>query len=769
MQKLVKKVNSLSSQYKEYTDDELKNEILSFKGNKESEELLVKTFAIVREASERVLGLRHYDVQILGGLFINRGFIAEMQTGEGKTLVATLPAVYNALLGRKVHIVTSNEYLATRDSQQMGQLYNFLGLSCGVIVGNMDENERRNNYQKNIVYSTNSELGFDYLRDNMLPENHEPVQQSLDFVIVDEVDSILIDEARTPLIISTQAEDNSLMYIQLANLVRKFQENIDFTRDKENKKLIVATETGVKKIEKFLGLETIYSIENSTLLNAFNQTLTAFFSYERDKDYVVKDNELLIVDGFTGRIMDGRRFADGLHQALEAKENVPLKRESKTIATITLQNYFRLYSKIAGMTGTAKTEENEFWAIYNMPVVQIPKNKPQRRIDLPDVIFRTKKAKYSAVINKIKECNAKGQPILVGTTSIADSEYISYLLHKENIKHTVLNAKHDKEEAEIISHAGEVGAITIATNMAGRGTDIVPDPEVDNLGGLFILGTEKHESRRIDNQLRGRTARQGNHGTTQFYLSLSDDLFKYFGGEKLLQTFAKFQIDLDDTPIDIPLITRTINKCQKKVEAKNFDIRKHLLEYDDVLNQQRFVIYKQRKDIKDFDYNTLKEKFITMADNYIKEKFLDVYANPKKYSEEWELDELVTSVNNFFNLEDILLLEDIENLSKEEIDEYAFDNFHKLLQFKEKIIGEPTMHSIMRTVLLQIVDNYWSDQINNMTILREGIGLQAYGQLNPLVEYKRKAFDMFEEMNHTIQEEFVKFVYSFTVNYSHLP
>ena len=769
MLKRVEQINALEPLYESMSDDDLREQINFYQyqaheGTAKSKykNILINTFAIVREASKRVLQKRHYDVQLLGGLFLNRRCIAEMQTGEGKTLVATAPAVYNAVIGNKVHIVTVNDYLALRDWQQMGQLYSFLGISSGVILSQLSPEQRKESYSCEIVYGTNNEFGFDYLRDNMKTEDEPLVQGSLDFVIIDEVDSVLIDEARTPLIISAKGENNTEMYERMAEVMRGFEEDVDFKRDKEDKKIVVATDEGIHKVEKFFQIENLYTSENSTLLNTMEQALKAHFVFERDKDYVVKDDQVVIVDDFTGRLMQGRRYSSGLHQAIEAKEKVELKEESKTVATITFQNYFRLYKKLSGMTGTAKTDEDEFYKTYGLTVVQIPKNKPSQRVDLHDVVFRSKQAKYNHVLEKIKDCNSVGQPILVGTTSIQASEVISDMLTKEGIKHNVLNAKHDAEEAEIISHAGEIGAITIATNMAGRGTDIVPEEGVEERGGLFILGTEKHESRRIDNQLRGRTARQGASGTTQFYISLEDDLFKYFGGEKLLEFFKKFQIDLDESPIESRYLTNSINKSQRRIETKNFDIRKHLLSYDDVLNQQRNVIYKQRSEIKEMDYDTVKKNLFTFIEEEVK-KILNIYAPPEKYPEEYQLDELVLALDQNFGLAEIVTVEELKDLAKIELDELVVERLKNIMELKENLVPRDYLGGVLRTILLKFTDELWADHINDMTLLKDGINLRAYGQLNPLYEYQKEAFDMFEAMENEIKARFVRFALSLQI------
>lgn len=769
-QKLVERINALEAKYSSYSDNALRDYILNQREKDHSNDtkgqhynLLVNVFAVVREAAKRMLGMRAYDVQMLGGIFLDAGSISEMQTGEGKTLVAAAPVVLNAVIGNKVHVVTVNDYLAMRDFQTMGHLYAFLGLSTGLIVSNMSKELRWTSYNCDIVYGTNNEFGFDYLRDNMTGENEEKVQTGLDFVIIDEVDSVLIDEARTPLIISTPADDNSDVYIKMSQLVKTFKEDVDFTRDKDNKKTLVGTDVGIKKAEDYFGIESLYSIENQLLLNSFNQALKAHFVFERDKDYVVKDGEVVIIDEFTGRLMIGRRYSDGLHQAIEAKEGVELKQESKTVATITFQNYFRLYKKLSGMTGTAKTEEKEFYSIYKMPVVQIPKNKPSQRIDYPDVVFHTQDAKYKAVVEQVKDCYARKQPILVGTTSISASEHVSALLVREGIPHTVLNAKYDAQEAEIISHAGEIGAVTIATNMAGRGTDIVTQDGVDELGGLFILGTEKHESRRIDNQLKGRTARQGARGETQFYVSLQDDLFKYFGGERLMKIFERFNVNIDDAPIESSYLTKTIDNSQKRIEARNFDIRKNLLGYDDVLSKQREIIYKQRDEIKDANYDYIMRNLNRFIEDIAKVEVLDAYADPTKYPEEWDLKGLVEALDRIFSLDGLVTFGEINGLSKEELDNFVIERLKSVITFKENLLGKGQLTSVLKSVLLKITDDFWTNQINSMAVLQEGINFRAYGQLNPLQEYKKEAFAMFEEMESAIKEQFTLFALGFQV------
>ena len=771
--KLVERINQKEEHYASMSDDELRRIIARYRATDHSkddkrqrEKLLVNVFAIVREASKRLLGLRHFDVQLLGGIFLSEGYISEMQTGEGKTLVATCPAVYEAVLGNKVHVVSCNEYLSARDFRKMGPLYSFLGFSTGLVVSNMQPQQKMLSYSCDIIYATNNELGFDYLRDNMKKEGPF-IQGPLDFAIVDEVDEVLIDEARTPLIISGQAEDNSAAYRLMASVVRNFKEgeDEDFTRDKENTKLVIGTDKGIAKVEKAFGIENLYSgeKENVFLLNVFNQMLKAFFVFTCDKDYIVKDGEVVIVDDFTGRLMDGRRYSDGLHQAIEAKEGVEMRPESTTLATVTFQNYFRMYKKLSGMTGTAKTEEKEFYSVYGMPVVQIPKNRPPRRVDYPDVIFRTKKAKFRAVVEKVKDCYSKQQPILVGTTGINTSEQISRMLRKEGIPHTVLNAKQSEEEANIISLAGQKGAVTIATNMAGRGTDIVTEDGVDELGGLFILGTEKHESRRIDNQLKGRTARQGAAGETQFYLSLEDDLFKYFGGERMQKLFDRFDMDIDDSPIESKFLTRRLNGHQRKIEEKNFDVRKNLLDYDDVLNEQRKVFYAEHKLVKDADYERILGNLFDFIEEYTKKDILDVYANPNLYPEEWDLHGLCKAASQQYNLPDIVTFEEIDGKAKDEIDEFLITRFKNVILLKERILGKEYLCHLLKDALFTNMDDLWTEQITNLGALQEGINLRGYGQKNPLYEYKTEAFDMFNEMKDIIKRRFVHYALSFQI------
>ncbi|MBR0325182.1 MAG: preprotein translocase subunit SecA, partial [Selenomonadales bacterium] len=647
LRKYVDKINALEPSMQNLSDANLREKTQEFKdrlANGETlDDILPEAFAVVREASRRVLGMRHFDVQLIGGMVLHQGKIAEMRTGEGKTLVATLPSYLNALTGQGVHIVTVNDYLAKRDSEWMGKLYNFLGLSVGLIAHGLDFMERKRAYAADITYGTNNEFGFDYLRDNMVTYPEQMVQRKLNYAIVDEVDSILVDEARTPLIISGPGEKSTDLYYVMAKAVAPLKEGEDYTLD-EKTKAVMPTEAGINKVEETLGLKNLYSAANIDMSHQFTQALKAKAIMKRDKDYVVREGQVVIVDEFTGRLMFGRRYSDGLHQAIEAKEGVKIERESQTLASITFQNYFRMYDKLSGMTGTAKTEEGEFVKIYNLPVVVIPTNKEIKRTDFPDVIYKTKAAKYRAVVKAIKELHEKGQPVLVGTTSIRQSEALSAELHKARIPHQVLNAKYHEMEAEIISEAGQLGAVTIATNMAGRGTDIVLGEGVPEVGGLHILGTERHESRRIDNQLRGRAGRQGDPGSSRFYLSLEDDLMRLFGSENIATMMDKLGMD-EDEPIEHKLITRSVEKAQKKVEARNFDIRKHVLQFDDVMNQQREVIYGQRHKI--LSGESMIENIFDMVEQIIDEG-MEKYTNEKVYPEDWQTEEMEEYCKEYF-------------------------------------------------------------------------------------------------------------------------
>ena len=761
---IVRRINDLEPKLAGLSDASLQEKTFEFKNrlaNGETlDDILPEAFAVVREASRRVTGMRHFDVQLLGGIVLHRGDIAEMRTGEGKTLVATLPVYLNALTGKGVHVVTVNDYLATRDSEDMGRIYKFLGLSVGLIVHDLTYDQRRRAYNADVTYGTNNEFGFDYLRDNMVISADQMVQRPLNYCIVDEVDSILIDEARTPLIISGPGEKSTDLYYTLAGIVKTFTKD-DYTMD-EKQKTIAPTDSGVAKVEKMLGISNMFDNDHLDLNHLVIQALRARFMMHRDKDYVVKNGEIVIVDEFTGRLMFGRRYSDGLHQSIEAKENVKVQGESKTLATITFQNYFRMYDKLAGMTGTAKTEEDEFNKIYKLDVYVIPTNKPAIRKDLPDVIYKTKNAKYRAVVREVKKRHATGQPILVGTTSINQSEILSQLLDKENIVHNVLNAKYHEKEAEIIKNAGQKGMVTIATNMAGRGTDIKLGPGVAELGGLMIIGTERHESRRIDNQLRGRAGRQGDPGTTQFFLSLEDDLMRIFGSENISKFMDKLGMD-EDEPITAKMITRSIEKAQKKVESHNFEIRKYVLEYDDVMNQQREVLYSQRCQVLTAD--SLRDTIMGMVDDIIHEG-LDKYADEKLYPDEWDFAGLLAQMQQYFVPKNATTVEELENLSRVEVQDKLKQIAVDLYDERLKEIGEQTMKELEKAIMLRVVDSKWMDHLDAMDALKEGINLRAYGQKNPLVEYKFEAYEMFEEMIESIKRTVVTFLYHIQVTYS---
>ena len=713
-----------------------------------------EAFAVVREASKRVLGMRHFDVQLMGGICLHNGNIAEMRTGEGKTLVATLPVYLNALTGKGVHVVTVNDYLATRDSEQMGRLYNFLGLSTGLIVANLDFNQRREAYACDITYGTNNEFGFDYLRDNMVSDVLQMVQRPLNYAIVDEVDSILIDEARTPLIISGPGQRSTDNYYKLAKIVPHLVRDEDYIID-EKQKTIAPTDSGIEKVEKMLGVENLYDAENIELNHLLGASLRAYAMMHRDTDYVVKDGEVVIVDEFTGRLMFGRRYSDGLHQAIEAKEGLKVERESQTLASVTFQNYFRMYEKLAGMTGTAKTEEKEFIDIYGLEVIPIPPNKPLIRTDLPDQIFKTKAAKYRAVVRNAVERHKVGQPLLIGTTSITQSEELSDMLLRAGVPHSVLNAKHHEKEAEIVANAGQMGMVTIATNMAGRGTDITLGEGVPELGGLAILGTERHESRRIDNQLRGRSGRQGDPGSSQFFLSLEDDLMRIFGADNITGIMDKLGME-EDEPIEHSLITKSIERAQKKVEDHNYNIRKYVLEYDDVMNQQREVLYEQRRRI--LRNESLRETINEMIDKLVTDS-VDAYADEKLYPEEWDYEGLYKHLSQYFLTEDIMTPQDMEEYTRQELLERLLEIAHEEYQDRVNMLGEAMFSQLEKAIMLRVVDNKWMEHLDNMDMLREGIGLRAYGQKNPLVEYKFEAFEMFQNMIAAIQDETIMALY----------
>ena len=758
MRAIADHINEIEPNYVKLSDANLVAKTDEFKRRLQKgetlDDLLPEAFAVVREASKRVLGMRHFDVQLIGGICLHRGNIAEMRTGEGKTLVATLPVYLNALTGNGVHVVTVNDYLATRDSEQMGRLYNFLGLSTGLIVANLDFNQRKEAYACDITYGTNNEFGFDYLRDNMVSDVSQMVQRPLNYAIVDEVDSILIDEARTPLIISGPGQRSTDNYYKLAKIVPHLVKDEDYTID-EKQKTIAPTDSGIAKVEKMLGVENLYDSENIELNHLLGASLRAYAMMHRDTDYVVKDGEVVIVDEFTGRLMFGRRYSDGLHQAIEAKEGLKVERESQTLASVTFQNYFRMYKKLAGMTGTAKTEEKEFIDIYGLEVLPIPPNKPLARIDLPDQIFKTKAAKYRAVVRNAVERHQTGQPILIGTTSITQSEELSDMLLRAGVPHKVLNAKHHEKEAEIVADAGQMGMVTIATNMAGRGTDITLGEGVPELGGLAILGTERHESRRIDNQLRGRAGRQGDPGSSQFFLSLEDDLMRIFGADNITGIMDKLGME-EDEPIEHSLITKSIERAQKKVEDHNYNIRKYVLEYDDVMNQQREVLYEQRRRI--LRNKSLRDTINEMIDKLVTES-VDAYADEKLYPEEWDYEGLYKHLSQYFLTEEIMSSQDMEEYSRQELLERLLEIAHAEYQDRVDMLGDAMFGQLEKAIMLRVVDNKWMEHLDNMDMLREGIGLRAYGQKNPLVEYKFEAFDMFQNMIAAIQDETIMALY----------
>ena len=829
----VEAVMALEEPYKKLTDQELRAKTQEFKDRYVSGEtldaLLPEAFAVCREAADRVLGMRPYRVQVVGGIVLHQGRIAEMKTGEGKTLVAILPAYLNALAGRGVHIVTVNDYLAKRDSEWMGKVYRFLGLSVGLIVHDLTAEQRRAAYAADITYGTNNELGFDYLRDNMAIYKQEMVQRGHAFAIVDEVDSILIDEARTPLIISGKGEESSKLYEMADYFVSRLKKQVFSTTDNkelqdqydcdyivdEKDRSVSLTQKGIEKAEQFFNVENLADPENATLSHHINQAMKARGLMKRDIDYVVKDGEVIIVDEFTGRLMYGRRYNEGLHQAIEAKEGVKVASENKTLATITFQNFFRLYDKLSGMTGTALTEEEEFSGIYNLDVVEIPTNKPVIRIDDPDVVYKTEAGKYRAVIAQIKECHAKGQPVLVGTISIEKSELLSQMLKREGIPHNVLNAKHHEKEAEIVAQAGHLGAVTIATNMAGRGTDIMlggnaeymakselrkqglsdeliaesnsfaetENPEilaaraayteaykrfkvetdkqaelVRQAGGLFIIGTERHESRRIDNQLRGRSGRQGDPGETRFYLSMQDDIMRLFGSERIMNMMETLGID-EDTPIDAKILSGAIENAQKTVEGRNFQSRKNVLEYDDVMNVQRKIIYEQRRQV--LDGEDLQKNIQSMMRFYVDTYVASAFGEQPKLADKQHFFEMMTHFEPIFFPTGTWLLSDEElaALTREQAEEKILSLMQRAYAKREEQFTSPVMREIERVVTLRVVDEFWMDHIDAMDDLRQGIRLRAYAQTDPVIEYKREGFDMFEAMNDAIKEEIVRRVF----------
>jgi len=768
---VVDRVNALEPEVERLSDEELRGKTPEFRRRLEAgetlDELLPEAFAVVREAACRTLDMRHFDVQVMGAIVLHEGNIAEMKTGEGKTLVATMPAYLNALTGRGVHIVTVNDYLAKRDSEWMGQVYSFLGLRTGLIVHGLSSQERKDAYAADITYGTNNEIGFDYLRDNMVLYKEDIVHRDLHYAIVDEVDSILIDEARTPLIISGKGRRSTELYYRFAKIAARLEEGRDFTVD-EKARTVTPTEEGIARVEKMLGVENLFDNEHMDLSHYLNQALRARCLMKRDRDYVVKDGQVIIVDEFTGRLMFGRRYSDGLHQAIEAKEGVKIEDESQTLATITFQNLFRMYDKLAGMTGTAATEAEEFRKIYGLDVVVIPTNKPMIREDLPDVILKTERAKFRAVVKDIIERHRRGQPVLVGTVSIEKSEQLSELLKREGIKHEVLNAKYHEREAQIVAQAGQRGAVTIATNMAGRGTDIVLGEGVKELGGLYIIGTERHEARRIDNQLRGRSGRQGDPGSSQFYLSLEDDLMRLFGADLIAGLMDRLGVD-ENEPIDHPLVSRAIEMAQKRVEARNFDIRKHVLEYDDVLNKQREVIYEQRRMVLEGD--NLRENVLEMLEDVV-DTALGMYAHESLVPEEWDVKGLVDHLEHLIFKPGALDREKIMNMIREDagrreirqqLREHILQGARDLYARREEEYGAEVMRELERVVMLRVVDAKWMDHLANMDDLREGISLRAYGQRDPLVEYKKEAYEMFQGMIESIKEDIVRYCFKLHV------
>ena len=829
---VVDKIEAMADEYKAMSDAELQAKTPEFKQRLASgetlDDILPEAFATVREAAGRVLGLYPYRVQLVGGIVLHQGRIAEMKTGEGKTLVATLPAYLNALTGNGVHIVTVNDYLAKRDSEWMGKVHRFLGLTVGLIVHDLTSEERRKAYAADITYGTNNEMGFDYLRDNMAIYASELVQRGHAFAIVDEVDSILIDEARTPLIISGMGEKSTELYSRTESLVRTFrkkvitesddkeEEDVNETADyivDEKAKTATLTARGVKKAEEFFGLENLSDPENSTIAHHINQALKAHGTMKRDIDYVIKDGQVVIVDEFTGRLMFGRRYSDGLHQAIEAKEHVEVARESKTLATITFQNYFRLYDKLSGMTGTALTEEEEFGTIYNLDIIEVPTNRPLARIDDPDVVYKTEAAKYRAVIRQVKECHAKGQPVLVGTVSIEKNEKLSYLLSREGIKHNLLNAKNHEKEAEIVAQAGKLGAVTVATNMAGRGTDIMlggnaeymakndlrkaglsdeliaeatgyaetnnkdildardmfakalekhraeiagEADKVREAGGLFIIGTERHDSRRIDNQLRGRAGRQGDPGETRFYLSLEDDLLRLFGGERITNLMERFNLD-EDTPIENKTLSKAIENAQTSVESRNFQYRKSTLEYDDVMNKQREIIYGQRKQV--LDGMDIKQTVLNMLRSSIEGQVSFAFGEHGKTDDEHRADALKACEGTYFP-RGAVDANSLSGLSADELSDRFYEAAENYYEAKEAAVTSPIMRELERVVLLRVVDEYWMDHIDAMSELRQAIRLQSYGNNKPIDVYKQESLTMFEDMISAIQNETVRRIFS---------
>lgn len=821
--KRVDDILKLESKYSNFSDDELKKMTTEFKNRMEQgetfDDILADAFAVVKEASKRTIGLVHYPVQLLGGIILHEGRIAEMKTGEGKTLVATLPVYLNALDGKGVHIVTVNDYLATRDRAWMGKVFEFLGLTVGVITNEIRGEDRKNAYAADITYGTNNEFGFDYLKDNMVIFKDNRVQRKLNYAIIDEVDSILIDEARTPLIISGAGSKSTDLFTVADNFVKTLKNEIDVSIDEKASSVILTEEVGLEKAEKYFRIENLSDPTNLELSHRINQALRARFLMKRDVNYVVKDGEILIVDEFTGRLMNGRRYSSGLHQAIEAKEGIEIRKESQTLATITLQNYFRMYQKLAGMTGTAKTEEEEFKAIYNMDVLEIPTNEKVIREDFPDVVYKSLESKFRHVVDEIEERNAVGQPVLVGTISIENSEYISKLLKRRGINHEVLNAKQHLREAEIVAQAGRYNSVTIATNMAGRGTDIVlggnpiylskkemlkngyneatvnladsfidyedeeikkakieynllfekykkiTDEEatkVKTVGGLHIIGTERHESRRIDNQLRGRSGRQGDAGSSRFYLSLEDDLLRLFMGDNAKTLLGRLGMD-EEMPIEAKILSRSIENAQKKVESRNFSIRKHVLQYDDVINKQREIIYNERNKV--LDGEDLKSHIWNMTTDIVEEA-IEIYTSNSEYPEEWDLKGLNENLHQFFIPKEYLVFEDVENIDKDILKNKILDFAQKIYSKKEDEFTIEKMRELERIILLRVVDTQWIDHIDAMDQLKQGIGLRAIGNENPVTAYQIEGFKMFTDMINEIKKETVKFIFNVQINTS---
>ena len=745
---------ALDPEYSKLSDDELKAKTEEFKkeleNGKDLDDLIVPAFATAREAAYRVIGEKPYYVQVLGGLALHFGNIAEMKTGEGKTLTETMPTYLNALTGKGVHIVTVNEFLAKRDSEWMGNIYRFLGLSVGLNLRELSFKEKQDAYNSDITYSTNNEIGFDYLRDNMVVQAERRVQRGLNFCIVDEVDSILIDEARTPLIISGGRMQSNNLYIDADRAVKKLNETDDFVVDAKTKSVSL-TEEGSRKIEKIFNLKNLYDLDNTALVHHLTQALKANYGFKRDVDYVVQDDKVIIVDQFTGRLMQGRQFSEGLHQAIEAKEGVTINTETKTMATITFQNLFRMYNKLSGMTGTAKTEEEEFRNIYNMYVIQIPTNKPVIREDLADLVYANQKAKYKAIINTVKEIHATGRPILIGTISVEANEYLSSLLDKAHLKHEVLNAKNHEREAEIIAKAGEKGAITLATNMAGRGTDIKLGEGVRELGGLCVIGTERHESRRIDNQLRGRAGRQGDPGMSQFFVSFEDDLMRRFGTDRIKGMLEN--LGVGDQAIRSKALTRSIESAQKKVEGNNYDIRKSLLDYDNVLNEQREIIYARRNEILDMD--SIHERVLETFQNVIHDVCAG-HIEPEGYLTEADKDDITEYVNNNYLKKNNLKFVDIKDLSDEETEKFITDLV--IRDYEEKIKDVPVSDDFEKAISLRVIDSNWVEHMSAMDHLKEGIGLRGYGQVNPVQAYTMEGFDLFEDLLTRIDNQTATFL-----------